>query len=94
MSLGGHLAYTLYVGAALADANGDQTRLLRTKLPPMLKRMKELKDDDHNWRLAAQSLLMRIHEVMGKDWRPKGEWATQINALLKEANAVQERKTT
>lgn len=87
MSLGGYMAYTLYIGAAFADANGDQTRLLRTKLPPMLKRMRELQGDDHNWPLAAKSLLMRIQEVMGPKWRPSDPWMAQIKALLADQQA-------
>ena len=82
--IGGYAAFTLYAAAAFHDATISQRILLRTKCRPMLARMREFEGDDHNWPLAARSLLMRIHEVMGENWRPKGEWSDYINALLKE----------
>lgn len=82
--VGGYAAFTLYVAAAFNDATISQRVLLRTKCRPMLARMRELENDDHNWPLAAKSLLMRIHQVMGNKWLPEGEWSAYINALLKE----------
>lgn len=79
---GGYVALALYVRAAFEEATGDQRRLLRTKLPPMLRRMRELQNDDHNWPLAVKSLLLRVHQVMGPEWLPKEDSLKQIKLLL------------
>lgn len=85
----GYLALTLYMGAAFAEANGDQKRLMRTNLQPMIQRMREEANDDVQWRLAVQSLLIRVQQVMGENWRPKGEAGDYIRRLLNES--IQER---
>lgn len=89
MSVAGYLALTLYVAAARNDANGDQRQLLRTMLPPMIQRMRDYQNDDHNWPLAAKSLLMRVHQIMGPQWRPKGEWDAYITTLLRGEEETQ-----
>lgn len=82
MSVGGNLALVLYLRAAWAEASLDQKKLLRTKLNPMIKRMCQEVGNDHEYRLALKSMLIRLHEVMGKEWRPKGGDAEQIKLLL------------
>lgn len=87
-AIGGYLALTLYVSAAVHDATPSQRRLLNTRLNPLLAQMKDLSGDDEQWRLAVKSLLIRLHGVMGNDWRPSGEWLAQINALMGKDNAL------
>lgn len=90
MNVGGYVALTIYVSAAFAEGNGDQRRLLHTKLPPMIKRMRAEAHDDEQWRLALQSLLIRIQEVMGVGWMPRGEIGEYIRRLISES--IQERE--
>jgi hypothetical protein len=92
MNVGGYVALTMYIGAAFAEGSGDQKRLLHTKLPPMIKRMRQEAHDDEQWRLAVQSLLIRVQEVMGTGWMPKGETGDYIRRLMSES--IQERKAT
>jgi hypothetical protein len=80
----GYMAFTLYVGAAMHDANGDQKRLMQTKLPPLISRAKTVTHDPDEWRLVAESILINVQRIMGPEWRPIGEWAERIDALLKE----------
>lgn len=95
MNVGGYLAFTLYVGAAVADATGDQRRLLDTNMNPLLKRMKEVQEDAREWGLVAESMLINIHRIMGPDWRPKEDWLRQIKFLLKDdPHALQIGKAT
>lgn len=84
MSLGGYLAFTLYLGAAMNDASGDQRRLLRTTMKPLLARMKEVQEDGREWGLVAQSVLINVHRIMGLEWRPNHEWSNQIKLLLQD----------
>ena len=94
MSASGYAAFTLYFGAALHDASGDQRRLLRTTLPPLIKRAKEEKDPEQ-WKLIAQSMLIKVHQIMPEWPGPTGEWLAQIKALLPEGeDAFQVGKTT
>jgi hypothetical protein len=92
VNVAGYAALTLYVGAAYAEASGDQKSLLNTKLPPMIRRMRAEAHDEEQWRLATQSLLIRIHEVMGRDWRPRGQTGLTIAHLLKEATQERGRR--
>lgn len=94
MSVSGYLAFTLYFGAALHDASGDQKRLLRTALPPLIRRAKVEKDPDQ-WNLIAQSMLIKVHQIMPEWPGPTGEWLEQIKKLIPEgSDAFQVGKTT
>lgn len=84
MSIAGQLALTLYVGAAIADASGDQKRLLNTTLPPLLRRAKQEAHDNAQYKLVVESMILTIGRIMGSEWRPRGEAADYINQLLKE----------
>lgn len=90
MTVGGYVALTMYVGAAFSEGSGDQKRLLRTKLPPMIRRMREEAHDEQQWRLAVQSLLIRVQEVMGTGWTPRGETGEYIRRLMSES--IKERE--
>lgn len=91
MNPGGYVAFTLYVGAAFRDANRDQRSLLRTRIPPMIERLRECSDNAHEWKLVAESILIVINRIMGPKWLPSEEWMIQINLMLGRADALQER---
>jgi hypothetical protein len=94
MSIGGSAAFVLYFGAALHDASGDQRRLLRTTLPPLIRRAKE-EQDPEQWRLIAISMVMTVRRIMPEWPGPTGEWLTQIRKLIPEgSDAFQVGKTT
>lgn len=82
MSLGGWLAFTLYVGAAVADGDTVQRQALHDRVRPQLQ---ELKED----RAAAQRILATIGEIMGADWRPTGPWEQHISAMLGKENGAE-----
>jgi hypothetical protein len=63
------LTVLLYLGAALEDADPAQKRALREQVFPAV--------DEETDRMVRS----RIREVMGKQWRPSGEWADQLAAL-------------
>lgn len=95
VTIGGYAAFTLYIGAAFNEASPSQRVLLRTKCQPMLNRMRELSGDAEQWAIAARSLLIRIHEVLGEEWTPKEETMRHIRSLMAEdRDAFQIRKTT
>lgn len=76
-SLGGHIAFMMFVGAAMSDGTLQQRKQLREKLPPLLD---ALRDDGSKVRYRA--VLVTVCEVMGKDWMPTGEWMTVIDNML------------
>lgn len=89
MSLGGYLAFTLYMAAAMNDGSGDQKRLLHTDLKPLLERMKEVQEDGREWGLVAQSMLLKVDKIMGPEWQPTAEWRNQIHLLMKDDEHTQ-----
>lgn len=85
-SVAGWLSFTLYVGAANADATPDQRDQLRERLGPLLPLIKS--SNPGVWRPAAADILNAIGEVMGPDWRPRDEWNDQIKLLLTEGRVT------
>jgi len=65
-----------FVGAAAADATPAQRSLLRDDaLPP-------LRDPELSAAQAYEKTLRTTGRIMGKDWRPAGEWEDWLLSLL------------
>ena len=71
-----YLVFTLYVGAARADASPEQLARLRSEFVPMLKGFREGTID-------KKEMLTKVDEIMGKDWHVPEPWSTQIIRLVK-----------
>jgi hypothetical protein len=91
MNPGGYVAFTLYVGAAFREANRDQRSLLRTKLRPLIERMRQCSNDPREWGLVAHSIFININRIMGANWSPNEEWSRQIKLLLGRPDPLEER---
>jgi len=70
-TLGEALTFTMFVGAAHADATPAQRERIRQRVIPLLGRYKA--DGDETPVRAA------IRDVMGAEWSPSGDWATFLN---------------
>jgi hypothetical protein len=79
-TLGAWLSFTLYFGAAMHDASSAQREALRTAMSPVLQHLRS--DDPEVWKPAVRNAFGVIHQVMGAQWAPQGEWARQIDLLL------------
>lgn len=75
MSWQGWLAFSLYIGAANAEATPAQRTLLRTALPPLIQELRVSRE-------AALPILQAVTRIMGPGWRPTGDWAHQIDLLV------------
>jgi hypothetical protein len=72
-SLADGLAFTLWVGAANADATPEQRRRIQDSIPIALEHY--VVDGDE---MPVRTI---IQIVMGPDWKPTGEWADFIASL-------------
>lgn len=86
MSIGGYLAFNLYIGAAFHDADEDQRYRMRQRLLPQVAQAREVRDNAEAWGVVAKSMLMVVHEVMGPSWAPQGEWMEAITSMIGEMN--------
>jgi len=74
-TLGGAMAFVLFVGAANADATPEKRKQLRERLTPLL--------ETYRTEGNPKPILEAVIDIMGPDWEPHGEWATAIDAMLK-----------
>lgn len=82
MSVGGWIAFTLFISAARYDADEAQQELLRAQVTPLLE---DLKRSELSWRDVRQVTriaLERTQTIMGPRWVPKDEWMQAINAMI------------
>jgi hypothetical protein len=64
------LRVLLWVGAAVSEASPEQKAAIRERVFPLLEDQRSL-----------YAVRTRIRGVMGRRWRPSGEWAEQLAAL-------------
>jgi hypothetical protein len=72
-TMGEALAFTLFIGAAHADATPPQRVLLRQRVIPLMGRYKA--DGDERPVRAA------VRDVMGTTWAPSGDWAVFLEGM-------------
>ncbi|EWT05055.1 hypothetical protein N864_07585 [Intrasporangium chromatireducens Q5-1] len=68
------LRLVLLVGAARADATPEQLDALRDRIPEAMRGRYVSTGDETEVRAV-------LLDVMGRDWKPSGEWAAQIDRL-------------
>lgn len=73
MTLAASLEFTLFVGAARADATANQVHLMRTKVIPLLMAYKDSGDET--------PVREAIHRIMGRQWMPNAEYREAIAQL-------------
>lgn len=66
-----------WVGAANHDATPEQRAQLREVI-------RVLRDDSVPTAKAYEQVIRETAAVMGPDWRPTGEWAAQIESLMRD----------
>ena len=69
----------MFIGAARADADPTQRDRLKAEIPPLL--------EEYVHGGSPETVLRRVVEIMGPQWRPTGEWATWIDGLTKREAA-------
>lgn len=67
------LAFTLFIGAARADATAEQVGRLRAEVMPLLDAYRVTGDES--------PVRQKVREIMGAGWEPTGDWAAQIGRL-------------
>jgi len=72
-SFAGPLAFTLFIGAARADATPAQRQALQERLMPLLPRYRSEGDEG--------PIRAAVRDVMGVDWKPTGQWREWISKL-------------
>jgi hypothetical protein len=77
VSFRGWLAFTLYLGAAVAEATPDQRAALQREVKPLIAELRESN-------AAAPKILNVVTRVMGPEWHPTGEWEQFISNLIAE----------
>ena len=80
--LGPWMAFTLFIGAARADANPDQIKSLRANVLPAIADLKRRDLTPEETRRVLVVVLTRVQTIMGHDWQPQGEWMVAINSML------------
>jgi hypothetical protein len=82
MSLGGWMAFILFVSAARADANAKQTEQMRRRVTPKLETLKrkDLTKEQVHWLIS--STLQTTQDIMGDKWQPNREYLIAINAMI------------
>jgi hypothetical protein len=70
------LAFTLFIGAARADATVAQQEELTRVLTPLLVELRHTNN--------AEEIMRTVQRVMGPTWAPGDEWRTMISNLLTE----------
>lgn len=73
MSVAKTLGFTLYIGAARADATPEQVDRLKTGVMSELDLYRRTGDD--------RPIRKKILEIMGENWEPSGDWKRTIDAL-------------
>ena len=71
--LGKTVALVTYVGAANWDSTDAQRAELKRMVVPLLDTFRENGD--------VKPILVAVRSVMGKEWKPTGEWAIQLHSL-------------
>lgn len=84
-SIGGWLAFNLYINAALRDANVQQREDLICALRPLVEELRHDKD-------AATGMIEVVIRFMGVDWRPTRQDWQFIAALLKKEDGANGRE--
>lgn len=79
-SLGGYMAFVLFMGAAFNDAFEWQRVAMRQQLSAHLEKMKSA--DPAEGKAAMAEALQTVQKIMGKDWSPTGDWGAQIEKLI------------
>lgn len=76
-----YLPFTLYIGAAFADADEAQRARLRTELKPHIDQLRAAKE-----RKVAKNAILgaldTVHIAMPDGWRPEGDWESQIKRMM------------
>jgi hypothetical protein len=80
-ALGGYMAFVLFIGAAMNDAFEWQRVAIRQQLGVHLEHMRS--DDLKEAKTAMAACLSSVQQIMGRNWAPQGQWAQQIEVLLK-----------
>lgn len=71
-----------FIGSATSEATPEQRdRLRHETLPPLY-------DETLPASEAYEKAIRTTAEIMGTDWRPKGEWDSWITALLEEKGTM------
>jgi hypothetical protein len=78
----GYLAFTLFFGAAWNDATEEQRAALRAKIAPLLEESKDESASPARGRQLTAMILVETQRIMGDEWKPQGDWSTQIDKLL------------
>jgi hypothetical protein len=78
----GYLAFTLFFGAAWSDATPEQREALRAMTTPLLEEYKDESTSPARGRQLTAMILEETQRIMGDEWQPSGDWATQIGKLL------------
>lgn len=91
--IGGYIAFPLYIGAALHDANNVQRDLIITQSIPIIQEMHSCAEDGKKWAALAKKALEMVHDHMGPEWPgPQGEYFAQIKALLPDFPGNEEKE--
>jgi hypothetical protein len=77
-AFGAALTVVMFVGAANSDATPEQRTQLKDAIAPLSDKSIPASD-------AYAQVIRRTADVMGPEWRPSGEWAEWITALLEES---------
>lgn len=81
--IGHWVAFTLYFGAAWADAEPWQREALRHSFTVHSDGIRDR--DPEVWKPSFRSFISTVAQTMGPEWQPKGEWAEHIESFLKHA---------
>lgn len=82
----GYLALTLYVGAAINDADLAQKKRLQNEIKPHLDQLRTA-EEKKMVRNAVLGVFETIQEVMGPDWKPASAHWQFIQRLLRSLTA-------
>lgn len=80
--LGAWMAFIMYVGAARADASPPQLRRLRKEVVPTINKLKGRDAAPEDTKSTLIEILKQVQGIMGKEWKPQGEWMRAIDSLL------------
>lgn len=83
MSLGGYLAFTLFIGAAFADSEPAKRQELRDALQPLIPEMRDKSTSLARWAQLAEMMLRETYRIMGDDWEMPADFKHQIKLLLR-----------
>jgi hypothetical protein len=79
-SIEGFMAFILFVGAAVHDANEEQRARLNLEMPPLLDAMR----DKESYKREMAAVMEGVLEIMGDDWQMDEESRKWIDVLLED----------